>query len=89
MSSVQILQHMLIIPVGMDSTVLERSTVLSMPFLKKNIYILCTNSSSVICTCIELCGSVVERLLINQSILLFVGSNPDASTLFFSPKPTY
>ena len=38
MSPVQILQHMLIIPVGMDSTVLERSTVLSMPFLKK-IYI--------------------------------------------------
>ena len=40
MSPVQILQHMLIIPVGMDSTVLERSTVLSMPFFKK-IYIYC------------------------------------------------
>ena len=58
-------------------------------FFLKHINILCTNGSSVICTCIELCGSVVEHLLINQSILFFVGSNPDASTLFFSPKPTY
>ena len=63
-----------------NSTVLERSTVC--PFC----HCTSTNSSSVICTCIKLWWlSGRAYAIINQSILFFVGSNPDASTyIYFS-----
>ena len=37
-------------------------------------------------SCIKFHSSEVERLPIHQSILCFVGSNPDVSTLFFQSK---